>query len=187
MCVGLFCVLSACAPHVYVKSFDMDQDGHPDKEYRVLNGRIFREDLDRNHNGTIDTYIHYGESGTITSIEYDSDEDGRIDGREEYYADARARSFRDEDGDGVMDRSWLTYYGEEGRPVYMELDLDNDDRIDSKINLDEGVRENLLHGRWYKDVTSDDHHGVWIQERWFPVEFCDGDWRIVPMKLGSSS
>ena len=60
----------------------------------------------------------------------------------------------------------------------MELDLNNDFQIDSKINLKNDVRENLIHGYWHKDVSRQGGHGILVRGIWHEVEFEKGNWVI---------
>ena len=107
----------------------------------------------------------------------DINDDGIVDARDEYFDDMRSISYRDDNKDGIMDRSWTTFYSDKGVNLYVEYDLNNDGLIDSKFKLNRGVRENLVNGVWMKDVERDNKHGVVVDGQWRETVFENGMWK----------
>lgn len=123
---------------------DADMNGTVDSVSYMQGPRIVRIEVDRDQDGQIDRWEHYGPaqtlervgfsrardghedawsyadaSGRIVRIEIDTRRDGRVSRTEHYEAGALARAEQDTDGDGRTDR-WEAYVG--GRLTRVSFD-----------------------------------------------------------------
>lgn len=114
---------------------DADQNGVVDTVSVMQGPRIVRIDIDRDQDGRIDRWEHYGPSqtlervgfsrardgredawsyadasGRIIRVEIDTRRDGRVSRTEHYEAGSLVRAEEDSDGDGRTDR-WDVYVG----------------------------------------------------------------------------
>lgn len=174
--------LSGCRTHSYVKTFDYDNDGIVDKTLHVARHRVVREDVDRDYNGQADLFLYFNEQDEIYMKEYDTSGDGVVDLREEFFPNQVTRSSQDDDHDGLMDRAWVTHFDAQGNPSLMELDHNFDQKIDSKVDLIHDVREDLVHGQWFRSFPQGDHRKIQVNNQWLSIIFYDGEW-IVDQKL----
>lgn len=123
---------------------DADKNGIVDTFSYMQGPRIARIEIDRDQDGQIDRWEHYGPSqtlervgfslardghedawsyadasGRIVRVEIDTRRDGRVSRTEYYEAGALARAEQDTDGDGRTDR-WEAYVG--GRLTRLSFD-----------------------------------------------------------------
>jgi hypothetical protein len=123
---------------------DADANGTVDTFSYMQGSRISRIEIDRDQDGRIDRWEHYGPSqtlervgfsrardghedawsyadaaGRIVRVEIDTRRDGRVSRTEHYEADVLARAEEDTDGDGRTDR-WEAYDG--GRLTRISFD-----------------------------------------------------------------
>lgn len=105
-------------------------------KYDPASGRLSHIDIDRNHDGRIETFS-YWDAARILRIEIDSDGDGRID-RWEHYDDANrlARLGSSAHDDGIED-TW-TYPDQHGQLARVEIDTDRDGAIDQRRWFESG-------------------------------------------------
>ncbi len=176
--IYLALALPACSSHVYIKTFDYDADGLVDKTLYVARHRVVREDVDRDRDGVVDLLLHYNEKGDIFMTEYDNNADGQVELREEFFPNHTTRSSKDDDHDGFMDRSWMTYFNDKGQSVFMELDHDFDQIIDSKVDLIEGTRQDLVHGQWHRSYKNKEERVIRVRDKWLRIIFSQGEWIV---------
>ncbi|MBU0651115.1 hypothetical protein KKC59_04305 [bacterium] len=165
-----------CAHNRLTKNIDVDENGVIEKIMIYEDNILICEEIDKDLDSRVDCIIHYNKDGKVSSVEHDIDNDGKIDAKDKYFEDMRSISYRDDNKDGKMDRSWSTFYSDKGLEVYVEYDLNNDGLIDSKIKLNRGLRENLINGVWMKEVEKDGCHGVEIDGVWQEIVFDKGKW-----------
>ncbi len=170
--------LGGCAINQFVKKVDNNANGAYEKFIYFKNDVIIKEEYDIDENFKIDRIVYYNKNNDVFAIEQDTDNDGLLDSRDEFFEDYRTKSFRDLNKDGFMDRSWITYYTEFGEKQYVEYDIDNDGKIDSNFKFNKGIRENFVNGAWISDVMKENKHGILIEGQWQEIIFKEGEWSI---------
>ncbi len=124
----------ADAPRLLVrKELDLNRDGKSDViSFMDENGRLQREEMDSDYDGTFDWKDHYQEGARVMS-EYDTDQDGRSNVFKYYIRGDDGvvhldRKERDEDGDGNIDL-WERF-NNAGDVIRTGRDTDGDGKMD---------------------------------------------------------
>jgi hypothetical protein len=90
---------------------DKDGDGKIDKwEHYGLDQKVEKTGLSRRNDGTEDSWSYAGADGGVARIEISTRRDGKIDRVEFYEHDVMVRAEEDSDADGKIDK-WETYDG----------------------------------------------------------------------------
>lgn len=99
-------------------------------EYDKTTGRLKRIELDRNHNGRIDTWS-YWDGTRVERIDIDHDEDGRVDRWEHYGTNNVMTRVGTSSKDDAVEDTWA--YPDEGGFLFkVESDTDRDGVVDKR-------------------------------------------------------
>jgi antitoxin component YwqK of YwqJK toxin-antitoxin module len=120
------------------RALDADRDGRPEeiRYFDEATGQLLRVELDRNYDGTIDSWTTY-KDGAVVRRELDENGDGKPDAFETYANGIMTSREVDRDGDGVRD-AFYVYQGD--ALVEERHDSDNDGKIDLVIHYENKVR-----------------------------------------------
>ena len=158
--------------------YDYDNDGVIDKTIYVDRYRVSREDIDSDRDGRIDKVLHFDYFSRPFMNEYDLNQDGLLDYKELFLPNHCVKKKKDTDYDGLMDCAWFEYCDSGGRVLRMDLDHNNDDIVDSRINVKTKERFDLIHGRWHRSYSKDKKNYIDIRGKLLEIVFKDGEWLI---------
>lgn len=136
-------------------TYDTNKDGKPDAWSRMDGTRLVSMEIDRDFDGVVDRWEHYGTGGNLEKVGYSRAGDGKADAwayqgpdgqvarievstrgdgtvnRTEFFEAGRlARVEEDSDGDGKPDK-WETH--RDGALASAELDTNRDGRPDRRL------------------------------------------------------
>jgi hypothetical protein len=116
------------APALVRKETDLNRDGNVDvRSYFDENGRLTKEEMDGDFDGTFDWVDHYQDGRRVMS-EWDTDYDGVANVWSYFESDKITHQERDENGDGNIDY-WVRF-DESGNVIRTARDLDGDGQMD---------------------------------------------------------
>lgn len=117
---------------------DRNEDGRIDRwEHYGPDGKLVKVGYSRGDTGVADAWAFEGPDGRVERVEFSSTGDeARIDRREFHDANGLARAEDDTDGDGVVDK-WETYEG--GTLRTAAFDENGDGRPDRRFTYEDGV------------------------------------------------
>ncbi len=119
---------SDAAPLLVRKETDLNGDGNVDvRSYFDDVGKLTKEEMDGDFDGTFDWVDHYQEGRRVMS-EWDTDYDGVANVWSYFESDRLTHQERDENGDGNVDY-WIRF-DEAGNAVRTAKDLDGDGQMD---------------------------------------------------------
>jgi hypothetical protein len=176
--ISLTFISIACASNTFIKKVDSDADGIIEKYIYFKNDKCVKEHYDKDKDGNVDCIVYYDEKGNVVAFEVDTNNDSKMDARDEFFENRTSKSYRDDNKDSKMDRSWITYYDELGNKSYIEYDINYDGIIDSKFSLVDKIRENRINGVWIRDHEKDGKHGIKQNNVWKEIIFEDKKWKI---------
>lgn len=110
-------------------NFEVRGDGGVAK-YDPASGRLKKFDIDQNRNGRIETFS-YWDGTRLLRIEVDRDEDGKVDRWEHYGAGNKMVRIGSSSRDDEIEDTW-TYPDDNGLLRMVESDADRDGRIDRR-------------------------------------------------------
>lgn len=116
-----------------VTTFDLSREGNPDAWKYTVKGpdgqeRLVRKEKDLNGDGKIDAWEKYGEDGTVSTLVYDFDFDGKPDSTLYFEKDQLVKKDLSFGFDGVP-RTFAFY--EKGKLVRKERDTTGDGKVDT--------------------------------------------------------